>query len=521
MLRTHRLSLEALEDRRTPAGLVTATFMGATLVLTGDAANNVFEITQGTNDRLTLTGFGGTQVRLNAGPPLAALTLPNPTTANVAVFLGAGADALTVTGVDFPGPLGVNGGDGTNILTIQGGVTVHGGLAFTNGVGFDSLLLLGAVTVAGGLTVTNGAGGSAVSDDATTDLQVTGALTVTNGAGADTVSLSNAARVSVGRILVTHGTTADASLTDLTPAGPLTVATGVRVTGGAGSDVVTIGGTTVSVGGSIALLYGAGGSTTRITGDSGLFVGGTVAVTALGGSDAVTVGGGAPTVVGGSVTVSVGDGGGSTNVNGARLTVGGSVTVTAGAGTDTVSLVASATGGAIGGDVILGLGAGDDQRVFVDALPAGTALTVGGALRVTTADVTAGSGADGITVFGVRVGRDTVLTTGAGTDLVAIDDSSFAGPFTLATGGSDDAVRIERQGTAGTTRFRGAVRVGTGDGNDTVEVGNSNPGVDQAVFAMANMWDGGAGGADSLTITTTSNSFAGLFPVVTGFESAS
>jgi hypothetical protein len=105
---------------------------GATLVLTGDAGNNDFEITQGTDDRLTLTGFGGTQVRLNAGLPLAAVTLPTPTTANAAVFSGAGTDTLTVTGVDFPGPLGVNGGDGASALTLRGGVTVHGGLAVTS-----------------------------------------------------------------------------------------------------------------------------------------------------------------------------------------------------------------------------------------------------------------------------------------------------------------------------------------------------------------------------------------------------
>jgi hypothetical protein len=522
MRRNRRLSVEALEDRRTPAGLVTATFMGATLVLTGDAADNDIEITQGTNDRLTLTGNAGTLVRLNAGPSLAALTLPAPTTANVAAFLGAGADNLTVTGVDFPGPLGVNAGDGANTLTLQGGVTVHGGLAFTNGTGIDSLRLFGAVTVTGGLTATNGAGGSILFDDSTTDLEVTGALTINNGAGADTVRLSSAARIAVGRILINHGTGADANITDVSPVGPLTVATGVRVTGGAGSDNVTLGGSTVSVGGSIALLHGAGGSVTRIASDSGLFVGGTVAVTALGGNDSVDVlaGLGSTTAIGGSVTVSVGDGGSSISVAGDRLVVGGSVTVAAGAGRDSLNLITATSEGAIGGDVIVGLGTGDNQVVRLTA-PPGMNLTVGGALRATTADATVGSGTDLIDLFEVRVGRDTVLTLGAGGDIVSIENSSFAGPFTLATGAGNDDVQIERGGTTGTTRFRGAVRVGTGDGNDTVAVGNSNPGIDQAVFAMGNMWDGGLGTTDSLTIMGTSNVFSGFFPVVTGFESAS
>jgi hypothetical protein len=110
---------------------------------------------------------------------------------------------------------------------------------------------------------------------------------------------------------------------------------------------------------------------------------------------------------------------------------------------------------------------------------------------------------------------------GAGADIVTIDDSSFAGPFALAAGAGNDDIQIERRGLTGTARFRGTVWVGTGLGNDTVTVGNSNPGVDQAVFAMANTWDGGAGTTDNLTIMGTSNVFSGFLPVVTGFESAS
>jgi hypothetical protein len=207
-------------------------------------------------------------------------------------------------------------------------------------------------------------------------------------------------------------------------------------------------------------------------------------------------------------------------LGGDRLTVGGSVTVTVGAGSDSVSIQPGAAGGAIGGDVLVGLGTGDGQQASVSTTAA-IGLTIGGTLRVTTADSTVGSGTDDIHVSGVRVGRDTVLTMGAGADLVTIDNSSFAGPFTLTTGAGNDDVRIERAGTTGTTRFRGSVLVGTGLGNDTVAVGNSSAGIDQAVFAMGNMWDGGAGATDNLNILATGNEFVVALPSVAGFEATS
>lgn len=513
-----RPRLEVLDDRINPSNTVLATFAAGGLVLTGDALNNALEITQGTDDRLTLTGFPGTQVRLNGGLPQNGLTLPAPVTAGVAINLGGGADVLYLTGVDLPGLLTINGGDGGNRLILQNGVTVRGTVTVTNGVGFDQISLFGAVTMAGGLTITNGAGGSRVADDTTTDLQVTGALTITNGAGADTVSLVNASRISVGRLLVSHGPGLDANVTEFIPGRALTVGTTVRVTGGAGSDTVTLGGETVSVGGGVAINNGAGGSTTRLAPAGGLFVGGTVNVTATAGFDGVQVGDlRAATAVGGGVLVSVGDGGGYTTITGTRLTIGGSVRIAAGAGSDYAEIDAVAGDGAVGGGVTVGLGAGDGQTVIVATLTAGTSLVVGGALHVVTGDVTPGPGGDQILLRRVRVGLGTAITTGAGSDFVYVDESSF-GTFTLTTGAGDDAVQIERNAASGTTRFRGAVRVNTGDGNDTVRVGNSSPGVDQAVFAADSVWDGGPGVNDTINILGRGNLFFGPAAFITGFE---
>ena len=95
-MRHTRLSLEPLEERLNPVTYVLATFSQGALVITGNDNIESLEITQGADDRLTLTQFGGGEIRLNGGPPMAAVTLPAPVTAGVTVRLFGGADMLTL-----------------------------------------------------------------------------------------------------------------------------------------------------------------------------------------------------------------------------------------------------------------------------------------------------------------------------------------------------------------------------------------------------------------------------------------
>jgi hypothetical protein len=336
------------------------------------------------------------------------------------------------------------------------------------------------------------------------------------------VDLTGAVRVAVGRLDVNHGPGPEVNGTVFAPTTALTVGTTVRVTGGAGPDFVVLGGGRVSVGGGLTIANGPGNSLTRLDPTGGLFVGGTVGVTAAAGNDTVQVGrSGGATVIGGGVRVAIGDGGGGAAITGSRLTVGREVAVTAGGGTDSATIQSEAGDGAVGGGVTVKLGAGDGQYVFVGAFAMGTVLAVGGALRVTTAADTPGPGGDRIFLTGVQVRLGTTVTTGAGADAVYIANCTFDGAFALATGGENDRVLIERQGYGGTTRFRGPVRVVTGAGDDRVDVGFGNPGIDQAVFATTNAWDGGSGTADEITIAANSDVFFGIFAVVAGFETAS
>jgi hypothetical protein len=146
---------------------VTATFAAGLLTLAGDAADNVLLVTQAPDGRLSLSCNGsGTLVRLNGGPAAPAVTLPAPVAGPVTVALGDGADELPLDGVELPGSLSVNGGNGAadgpadNTVRLRD-VRVGGSLGVTN-LGGAATNLWGSVAVRGGLTVRNGPGGGKV-----------------------------------------------------------------------------------------------------------------------------------------------------------------------------------------------------------------------------------------------------------------------------------------------------------------------------------------------------------------------
>src|SRR4051812_41339989 len=108
-----RPSLETLETRDTPAGTVSATFVGGRLTLTGDASANTLRFAQTGDGRLTLSADGSdTLIRLNNAGAGSAVTLPAPVTGGVVIRLGDGADQLSIDAVTLPGSLSINGGNG-------------------------------------------------------------------------------------------------------------------------------------------------------------------------------------------------------------------------------------------------------------------------------------------------------------------------------------------------------------------------------------------------------------------------
>ena len=469
-----RPSLTSLEARDTPSapigplmtleevqqfaavagGIVAVTFAGGRLTLTGDAAANAVRITPGPDGRLTITGNGSaTQFQLNGGPAMDAVTLPGRVTAGVSINLGDGADGLFLEGVELPGTLSINGGngsaDGTNGNLVRlTNVRVHGGLGISNLAGMDTTYLLGVVDVGGGLMIRNGAGGSQVSGDEFTDLRVRGAFSVIGGAGFDKVDLFGTAGVAVGSLAFHSGSDLDGSEYRVHPFGDFTVAGGVQVTNGAGEDRTQLGGQNMTIRGAVVIRNGDGGSFNNLLTQGGLSIG-SIAITSGAGTDfndihsldaAIQVRGGIRFVNGaGEGHNYVGDGN--------LLSVGGSITFINGpdAGQDLNTIFSAEV--RIAGAVTIRNGDGpSDTSVAAD-----TRLSIGGATRITS-----GVGEDLVHVGMGRVVHDMIPVVEVGPVVV-----------NNADGGSETVVLGSR------LTVRGSVNIAAWDGTDGVIVAAS------------------------------------------------
>jgi hypothetical protein len=267
----------------------------------------------------------------------------------------------------------------------------------------------------------------------------------------------------------------------------------------------------------IAVNGGPGFNKITIQPAGSLSVGGTVSIAGGINHDEVRIGGGgSATAICGGVLISLGEGGSIAFVEGSELTVGGSVRINSGAGTDVTNILAM-DGGTIAGNVTINQGTSTDQEVFVGTDTPARTLAIGGALSITSGDVASVLDGNTVNLLSVSVGLGTSILTGAGADLIKVNDSVFGGLFTVATGDGIDKVFIEQQGTAGTTRFRGTVRVNTGRDSDLVNVGNSTA-VDRVMFSGPSLWDGGVGTGDNIVILGTGNVFHGPQPTLIEFE---
>jgi len=446
--------LEALEVRDTPAyvlgGTVSATFVGGRLTLTGDAAANAVLITQGPDDRLTISGNGsGTQFQLNGGPAKGSVTLPAPVAGAVTIRLGEGADQVFIDGVEFPGSLSIDGGNGAgdgpvgNMVRLNG-VHVGGSLGITNLAGADTTYLWGTVDVRGELAIRNGPGGSLVTGDPTTDLRVAGVFSVANGAGFDKVDLWQAAGVAVGGLAFRSGSDGDGSYYRVHPSGNLTVAGGVRVFNGAGEDRTQLGaGQDVAIRGAVVIRNGDGGSFSNMIAGADLTVG-RVDITNGAGDDYNDIHTYETALVRGNVRFVNGAGEGHNYVgDGDLFTIRGNVAFVNGSGRDLNTVFSGEL--RINGSVIVRNGDGGSDT----SVAAEFRLLVGGATRITS-----GAGKDLVSIGAGRVVQDTTPVVDVGRVLVNHGD-----------GGSETQIR-------GTQLIvRGHLDVIAWDGVDDVLVG--------------------------------------------------
>lgn len=504
-----RPTLEPLEARETPAGIVDVTYARGSVTMVGDAENNMVDVRTNPDGSVWISDPDGTKFRLNGASPDVEVKLPGAITGGMTIHLRDGIDGVTVTNSHVPGSALINGGDGDiSILLI--GTTIDHNLTVVNGSGYDRLQFSGAVQVGGNITVNNHDGGSTLTIEGQATLSARN-LSVTNGTGDDSTYIYGVVKTT-GNFSIRNGD-GESSLTDSVTTG-ISIGGTLSVRSGDGTDKVYLENATNFHAGNISIRHGAGTSDSLIMPRGELEVERNISFVGGGDYDRIQFGSSSiPVDVGGSIQINMGKGESIFVVLTSKLNVGGNIGVRGRDGKDTVDL-SSAQQGTVGGGVAVSLGSGENQSVQL------TGLSIAGGLRIRTTNNTPSS-SDAVDLWGIQVGRGTTVRTGAANDRLLVSYCTFLGPFSVSTGAGNDSVGIEAGiYPNGHSTFKGIVTVRTGDGDDSVVVGKFNPPAGftaTAEFAAASFWNGGLGQGDDIDIDSA-NTFSGPPPVKTGFE---
>jgi hypothetical protein len=133
-----KLSCEALEARENPAGNVTATLLGSTLIINGDSFDNQFSVQQDAAANIFIFGLNGTLINGQT-----TLFVGRGILTNLFINAWQGNDAVHVAGVGTFGSLFVSLGDENDqLLMVNSGAPF---LAIDAQGGNDAVALSGVV----------------------------------------------------------------------------------------------------------------------------------------------------------------------------------------------------------------------------------------------------------------------------------------------------------------------------------------------------------------------------------------
>ncbi|MEA3210298.1 MAG: hypothetical protein QOE70_3355 [Chthoniobacter sp.] len=494
-------SIEPLEQRIAPAGLVTAIFVNGLLTISGDGNDHDVSIVK--------TGSNTFRVEGNATAINTAGVLMEDfrgVLLNVLINGGAGADTFAVTNLSplksftFHGNAGVDSLSTANLVT-----TAAGRVDIDLGSEAGSVNFFGSqTTIHGALNIDLGGGGTAGLRSAITT--VDGDVTVTGGAGADELSLSGDSTLFKHK-LTFLGQGGDDTFTTLGTT--LSVLGNVALDGGGGSNHflfgtdnhkfgttapglvelklgvgpgdVTFLGKSTSILGELKIDLGSGGGTAHL--DSAVTtVRNTVQVDGGAGDDTVEIAG--RTSIGGDLTFLGGVGQDKLKATGALLAVKGATTMNSGVGAsafevnvlslalaslsvtggslnDTVSIIAN---GLITGDVNLQLGTdgtGGSSTTLQSVAGLANGLKVGGNVTIAMG----GETVDFLTIANLQVTKGFTAQTGSEVSTVAISKLTVVNDFTLGTGVGADVVNLDSLKTRD-------FHFEAGDGADVVNLDN-------------------------------------------------
>ncbi len=497
-------SLEPLECRIAPAGIVKVAFAGGTLTLTGDAADNVIEIDPTDSTQVHLIGTAGTQFQFGAGAPVGDLFL-SALSGDVKVALGDGDDTVKLSTGLFPRNVVLDGGGPSktvpapvgNVFNLAG-VSVAGSLTIVGKAGADLVNATGALLSIGrDLNLLPGDGNNTVTLNVTS-LDVSGKLNYTGGKDVDIFGLPGA------NILVSGDTTIKTGkFADFVTINP--------------SDSATFGGKlTIASAGAV---LGAGISVALVP-TNDLTIRGALTLTGTDGTDGFTIKPGDDLTVNDKVSVSTGKGAGdNVEFHGDVARFLGDFSIKTAAdpvivdvGATTSYLVAgnfSYVGGGANNIVTLkGPGAILGASTFDLSAKSEQVLTLDGdtgqLLLVGPTNIKMGGKTGGInvaTLSKVNALSALNITAGAAIDVAIFDNVALHGASRLSFGAGNDVFDYERNAVAGSSTVFAALTVLLGDGDDTARIGDSSADK-RVIFNAASTIDAGKGTDTTITVST-------------------
>ena len=508
-------SLEPLEDRIAPAGIVTVTIVAGNVTLTGDAADNLVEIDPGDPTQLHLIATSGTQFHFGTNPLTASMFVPG-FSGDLKVALGVGVDTITLDKGTLPGNVILDGGssDPNNYPgdTIKSGPPINAGN-------------LGDHIIAGNLTLKGSTGFDDINLTANQFL-VGGDVNIPLGSGANTVALNAVALTVMGDFHYTTTGNSENSTLNVTGAkfiiGGDTTATVSQadsyVTFNA-SDTAFFGGKVTITGGAVGI-----GHVFTVHADNDLAIKGAVTMTCPNlGLDSFDLSSNGNLAVGGKVMIAGGPGGDTVTISAANarfmsdliatssgglaftltatsnLLVAGKLTVTGSSQADAISVTAPGT---VVGLATFALGAGTADTFALKGTAASDLILLSNVkLTATGATGTTTSTFSDLTIFG-----SLMLTTGAAADKVSFDNLTLFGATTVSLGAGVDQFNFETGGLAGTSTVGAAMNILLGLGNDKAFIGN-NSANDRVIFNVASILNAGAGAGDITATMAYGNVF--------------
>jgi|GEM_PF-3482940 len=473
---------------------------GSDFEMSGSGVRGSFALSNGDGDNTTLlasmvmdksvtikNGNGNSAVQIDGGTGISgALKVTN----------GIGTHSFTIDGLTAESTVTVTNADGNSLFS-AGNLTAIKGLKIKNGAG-DNTLVLNDSDIPSSLAMASGTGNDSVSLDATT---VGGKVGVDNGAGDAHAEFLNGTVIGAGLALKGRdGDTKivfdDASLTGnlqlsfgdgdttTTLSGDSDVTGAITAKLGQGWHEFAVDGLTVTRGIS---LTSKGGSDVELS-----------ALTLVGG---LTVKGGPDvdgvemwdTVIQGPVSLLYGDGGSETRIH-SNVTIGaggtkpGDFKITCGDGDEIVQLSEDT----IGGNLLISTGAGASQ-VSLNDLEAHGAITFKG-----------GEGIDEVELLMLSVDGKVSVNASDGDNSLDIDNQcSFHDAVSLVTGKGNDVIEIQTH-FDWWTYFSGPLSVSMGAGDDQVVIGVNS---DMSVRSYDSVTIDGGAGMDTADYSGNGNTF--------------